>query len=239
MRLLLRLRDQLKRVLQAFDSVDKLIDYASQQHAFTDYLLKHVKEGQVWPLLTTREDADAFLNYIIEPFHLTIKDTHILELGPGHGYFLEAVRDRGGTAEFIDYNPYIVAYNRLRGFRGYEHDWFGFETLPLLKREYDLVFSKGAINADRVNRWIGESSASVWHHWLRQVEKCITVDGFFFLCPTFDRDANGDHVCLDPEGFQQSPFSQVLMHRGYTSMFVRGFNHRLRFPSTFWWQQHH
>ena len=238
MRLLLRLRDQLRRALQAFDSVDKLIDYASQQQAFTDYLLKHVKEGQVWPLLTTREDADAFLNYIAEAFHLTMKGTSVLELGPGHGYFLEAVRDRGGTADFIDYNPYLVAYNRLRGFHGYEHDWFGYETLPLLTRAYDLVFSKGAMNADRVNRWIAESGTKVWHDWLGQVEQRIAADGFFFLCPTFDRDSDGDHRCHDPAGFHQSPFTQVLMQRGYARVFVTGFNHRLRFPSTFWWQQH-
>ena len=237
MNVLLQLRHRLKQALDAIDRVDRLIDYASQQQAFTDYLLKHAKYQQVWPLLTTRRDADTFLNHIQHTLHICLLNANVLELGPGHGYFLDAVHDCGAHDEFIDYNPYLVAYNQLRGYVGYEHDWFDCEALPMLPVKYDVVFSKGALNADRVNRWIAESGRDVWHHWLRQVEKQIAMDGCFFLCPTFDPDADGDHTCLDHEGLLQSAFTEVLMQRGYTRMFVEGFNDRLRFPDTFWWRR--
>jgi len=154
-----------------------------------------------------------------------------IDLGPGRGDSLDIARENGAVAEFVDYDPYVVALNTLKGFKGYMLDYTVKGLTRLRPRKYDFILSKGSINADRFNR--KDPSLIPFPRWVRQVEDLASSDGRIVLCPTYDK-GDGSYACKDKDAFLQSMFTRTLLGNGYRIMFVEGFNDERGFPFTFY-----
>jgi len=150
---------------------------------------------------------------------------------------MDIAREEGAkTAEFVDYDPYLTAFNILRGYKGYLLDYLvGRGLTPLYPKQYDFILSKGSINADRVNR--KEVGLIPFPQWIQQVETLAAPNGQIIICPTFDKGTEtymgSYYVCKNPEAFKHSWFSQVLQDEGYEIIYIENFNNPKRFPFTF------
>lgn len=69
----------------------------------------------------------------------------VLELGPGHYEFCEAVRARGAVVEAVDIDPCVVELGRRRGFGVHSGDLVRLGELGL-PGPYDGLFCKGSYN---------------------------------------------------------------------------------------------
>jgi len=188
---------------------------------------------------STREAHRAIFTALISALNIDLKDASFLDLGPGYGDTLDLAREAGAkTVEFIDYDPYIMTFNILKGFKGYMFDYtFGKGLTQLYPRKYDVILSKGSINADQFNR--KEPRMIRFPEWIKQVENLANPNGQIIICPTFDKGTEmcegSYYVCKDPEAFRQSWFTKVLLDRGYEILYIEGFNKpKERFPFTFY-----
>lgn len=217
----------LNKLLKSFDNADELLEFA--------------REKSYHPYLShsgSRETIRDVFKSLYEALNIDFTDTSFLDLGPGYGDSLDlALKGGAKTVEFVEYNPYLMAFNILKGFRGYMLNYIvGNGLTPLYPRKYDVILSKGSINADRFNR--KEAGFIPLPKWIQQVEDLSAQNGHIIICPSFDRGTEmymgAYHVCKDPEAFKQSGFSQVLQDRGYEIIYVEKFNNPKRFPFTFY-----
>ena len=85
----------------------------------------------------TRSQTSDLLNYL----ELEVAGRRVADLGPGNGASSSALRARGAETYFVEKNPVLYAYRRLRGFHGRLGD---FLTEPLLP-ETDVLYVRGSI----------------------------------------------------------------------------------------------
>ena len=217
----------LNKLLNTFDNVDEFLDFTKKRGHYA--YLSH--SG-------SREKIRDVFESLYEALNIGFKDSSFLDLGPGYGDSLDLARERGAkTVEFVEYNPYLMAFNVLKGFRGYMLNYIvGNGLTPLYPKKYDVILSKGSINADRFNR--KEAGFISLPEWIKHVENLSSPSGHMIICPSFDRGTEtymgSYHVCKDPETFKQSWFSQVLQENGYKIIYVEKFNNPNRYLFTFY-----
>lgn len=217
----------LNKLLKSFDNVDEFLEFAGKK-GHSSYLSSS----------ESREKIRDVFKSLYEALNINFKDASFMDLGPGYGDSLDLARERGATTvEFVEYNPYLMAFNVLKGFRGYMLNYtVGNGLTPLYPKKYDVILSKGSINADRVNR--KEAGIIPFPKWIEQVENIAAPKGQIIICPTFDRGTEtymgSYHVCTNPEAFKHSWFSQVLKDKGYKIIYIENFNNPKRFPFTFY-----
>lgn len=125
-----------------------------------------------------------------------------------------------------------ILFNTLKGFKGYMFDYMADKALTLLyPQKYDVIISKGAINADNVNK----KNDSIFSTWVQQLENLSAPSGHTIICPTFDRgyDDERPYRCKDIDAFPISFFARVLLDNGYKIEFIKDFNDDV-FPFTFY-----
>jgi len=234
-RALLRLKlnqRHLNHLLSSFDNADGLLEYARKKgyHTYLSY----------------NRSKEAMLNgfkSLYKVLNIDFKNASFLDLGPGYGDSMDLALEMGAkTIEFVDYDPYIVAFNILKGYNGYLLNYLvGKGLTPLYPKKYDIILSKGSINADKFNR--KENGFIIFTKWIEQVENLATDNGQIIICPTFDRGEEvymgSYHVCKDPEAFKKSWFSQVLNDNRYEIRYIENFNNPLRYPFTFHKRMNH
>jgi hypothetical protein len=222
----------LNKFLNSFDNSDEFLEYIRKQ--FTRENRFHTYLSPTGSKETKRNSFKS----IFEALHIDFKNASFLDFGPGYGESMEIAREEGAkTVEFVDYDPYIAAFNILRGFKGYLLDYIvGRGLTPLYPNKYNVILSKGSINADRVNR--KEAGLIPFPNWLEQVENVAAQNGQIIICPAFDKGTEtyrgSYYVCTDPEAFKRSWFSQVLQDKGYEIIYIENFNNPKRFSFTFY-----
>ena len=137
---------------------------------------------------------------------------------------------------FADYDPYILAYNILKGYCAFHTDYYVEGVNRVLPKMYDVVVSRGSINADRFNR--EEPGILSFNAWLSQLEQCGNLA---IICPTFDQQKN---PCLDAYSpyqwipdltyYDESLVNQTFLKHGFKRTFIKGFNEpAVIFPYTY------
>lgn len=222
---------QLNKFLSTFDNADEFLEFARKKFEAKKFYHSYLSyEGpRDYSLMRAAYDG----------LYIDFKDSSFLELGPGYGGALEIAREAGAKRiDFVDYDPYITAFNILRGYGGYFIDYLvGRGLTPLYPNKYDIILSKGSINADKFNR--KESGFILFSEWIKQVENLSSPRGQIIICPTFDKGKETDdmgsyYVCKDLDAFRDSWFSKVLQGLGYEIIYVKYFNFPKRFPFTFY-----
>lgn len=222
---------------------------------WTQYQLTKISTPVEFVEFTKKHDYHKFLQYhesdrgamrqvflsICDHINLKFENRRFLELGPGWGDPLDIAVEKGAAvADFIDCDPYILKWNRLRGYTGYDINYMFPDGLePLLTtniQPYDIIYSKGSINADRMNR--GDKADVSFDLWIWQIEALANDGCDIIICPAFDRgDPSNPYICRDVEGLKKSWLTKTLLGLGYTILYIEGFNHPERFPITYYKKQ--
>ena len=183
---------------------------------------------------TGRNDYIALLDFL----NLNVYDKDVLELGPGWGDFLDLAKERGShSTSFVDYHPYYFHYCRLNGHQGYKNDYFSngaFKNVP--KRRYDLILSKGSINADRFERQFDGGFRKIsFSKWLDRLEDLARPNAMVIICPTYDLgfDMSKPYAYTDYPFGRRHMFEYLIScgYQIYTD--IKGFSHKDYFPFTF------
>jgi len=222
----------LNKFLYSFDDSAEFLEFARKK--FADEKRYHTYLSYTG----SRDSQRNSFKSLYEALSIDFIDASFLDLGPGYGESMDIVREGGATTvEFVDYDPYLTAFNILRGYKGYLLDYIvGRGLTPLYPKQYDIILSKGSINADRFNR--KEAGFIPFLKWIKQVETLAAPNGHIIICPTFDKGTEtymgSYYVCEDPDAFKHSWFSRVLQDEGYEIIYIENFNNPKRFPFTFY-----
>lgn len=199
-----------------------------------------------------RQGGRRITDRLVEHLKINFDGLRVLELGPGYGHLLDIAQERGARAiEFVDYDPYIYHFNRLKGCKGYFVNYYrpkGFSSL--LSNKYDFILSKGSINADFFNRIHAKHQQYnvlykfikgyiiTFDTWLEQLESMTALNGQVVITPGYDRGNDPErpdlYVCGDKDEFMDSRFSSLLRERGFNTIYIEGYNHPEMFPFTFY-----
>lgn len=169
---------------------------------------------------------------LFEALHIDLHSKRFLDLGPGSGESLDVAIDFGADcASFIDYDPYILAYNILKGYKVFHLDYL-VEGFTSITEKFDVIVSRGSINADRFNRC--ESGILPFGRWLCELKNLASSNGLIIVSPTFDKRPAPYGYIPDLTDFDESLVNQTFFWHGFSRTFVKGFNEPPEiFPFTF------
>jgi hypothetical protein len=184
------------------------------------------------------EERRAIFTALFNGLCIDLKNKSFLDLGPGSGESLDVAKELGAVdLAFADYDPYILGYNILKGYRAFHVDYMveGLKVIP----KFDVVVTRGSINADRFNR--KEVGVLPFDKWLRQLENLATSNGLIIVCPTFDKQSRPNLDGYSPyqwvpdlTDFDESLVNETFLKHGFKRGFVKGFNEPAEiFPFTF------
>ena len=172
----------------------------------------------------------------------------VIDIGPGTGDSLDVARDLGAAhTYFIDMEPFFCRYLTLKGHEGLKHNYYNWPDFSV-RREFDLVWTKGSINCEWVNdtsRWTGLKNRLRGFDFQRWVDALVRLTRRdVILVPAMGRRTEQIHDpelrlttyywCDDVEAYKNSYFSRTLVSAGFEMIEgVPGHNHPTAFPVTF------
>lgn len=177
--------------MKSMTTIQELTEYARKRDE--TYFLEHVEQWEDYlnrPRISRPHHYESLFNAL----GIDLKDKDVFELGPGWGALLEYARDsEAALIEFIDYNPYVYTYNRIRGFTGFIGDYFSKKAFQNVKDKYDVIVSRGSINLNRFERQYDGSALLIdFPDWLDRVESLCKKDGVVIISPTYDKGDDPD-----------------------------------------------
>jgi len=176
---------------------------------------------------------------VLDSVEIDLRGRSFLDIGPGYGSTLDIARERGASLiEFVDYNPFMFTFNRLKGFKGYNLDARRHLT-RLRSQTYDLIWLKGTFSADRlilVDRFPVLSCVR-WYPklggLLDQIEQLAAPSGQIVFCPHW-QPKNGEWIISD---IRKTSLYRTFEDRGYRSLpYIEGHNMGA-YPMTFYKRQ--
>jgi hypothetical protein len=218
------------RYRRALDRMTSMDQFTSLMDRLKDPIFKQYEQ---WDSIALRRQE---LRAVLERVGADIRGRSFLDIGPGFGSTLDAVRELGaGSVEFAEYNPFFYTYNRLRGFTGYPLDARK-ELGKLSSRKYDFLWIKQTFVADR---FMSQDRAFVGRVLVRypkleglldQLQSLAAAGGWVVFCPHWQSD-NGKRRVAD---VLQSPVARICRERGYEALrHVEGHNREPMSPITF------
>lgn len=218
--------------MASFTSMDELYAYAEKNNN-QRFITAIVKDQNVdgFILRTGPTEYIQMLSYL----DIDLTDKAVLELGPGWGEFLGLAESRGAKSiDFVDHNPYCFTYNRLLGYNGFKNDYCGlqaFREIPI--RKYDVILSRGSINADRFERDFFHKTGRKlgFQRWLNRLEFLAKDGADIIICPTYDAGWGGEY---EYQNIGRRKVFEWMAFRGYDVIEdIKKFNHSKCFPYVF------
>jgi hypothetical protein len=113
---------------------------------------------------------------------VSLRGQRVLELGPGHFEFCEAVRRRGGTAEALELDPVVAELGRRRGFRVWPGNLVDLPQLGL-DGPYEGLFCKGSSNPF----WF-HGREDALREYIAEMVRLVRANGWLWVvaCPYSD-----------------------------------------------------
>ncbi len=110
---------------------------------------------------------------------VSFRGNRVLELGPGHYEFCDAIRSRGATAEAIELDPPVAEIGRRRGHVVHQHDLRRLESFDA-GAPYDGLFGKGSNNPF----WFYPDEISL-ETYILKLRSLVRADGWIWIvsCP--------------------------------------------------------
>jgi hypothetical protein len=176
------------------------------------------------------------LAYFLDAVSINLEGARFLDVGPGYGSALDVARERGAiSAEFVDYDPFVFAFNRLKGHVGTRLD-VRRELANLAPRQYELVWLKATFNADRFIRRQRRGWQSPLDHYpdlerlILDVDKLIAPGGAAVFCPHW-ASSNGNRSI---QNVLDTSVATILERHEYRALPpITGHNFEPMYPITF------
>ena len=86
---------------------------------------------------------------VLDALGIDLCGKRFLDIGPGYGSALDVARERkAARADFVDYDPFVCTFNKLKGHSGHRLDVR--RNLSLLyPQKFDFIWLKATFSADR------------------------------------------------------------------------------------------
>jgi hypothetical protein len=174
---------------------------------------------------------------VLSAIGFDIRGKSFLDIGPGFGSTLDAVRQQGaGRVEFAEYNPLFFTYNRLKGFVGYSLD-VRTDLNRLGSQQYDVIWIKQTLVADRFcgERGLTTLARLVYRYprlssLLKELEALVRSGGVVIFCPHWTSSGGKRAI----PNVLNTPLARVFHECGYSAMpSVQGHNIEPVSPVTF------
>lgn len=212
----------------------------------TEAFLEFLADINYSPILqyyTARELHRQKYSELFDCLKIDFSDSCMLELGPAYANALDIARERGARlTACVDYDPYVVLINELKGHQSFKINHITEELSSLLPQKYDVILSRGSVQVcgfEKNDYWKNPAVLR-FEKWISLIESLASEKSHIILCPTFrkhDQQKNGiDHYCKDLSALRKSNFTELLLDRGYQILFFEknGFNNAVGFPITFY-----
>ena len=110
---------------------------------------------------------------------MNLAGQRVLELGPGHYEFCEAIRRRGVAAEVVELDPPVIELGRRRGFKVWPGNLTQLPSLPITPG-FDGLFCKGSNNPF----WFYGQEAAL-RHYIETMANLVRLGGWLWVvsCP--------------------------------------------------------
>lgn len=138
----------------------------------------------------SRRDVQA----VIDQLGLDLRGKSFFDIGPGYGSALDVARERGAIiVEHAEYNPFLFAFNRLKGFPGYQLD-VRRNLAKVPGGRYDVVWIKATYVADAFAFGRTAARRIIFRYpplerLLNQVDRLANRNGTIVFCPHWLSDA--------------------------------------------------
>jgi SAM-dependent methyltransferase len=180
---------------------------------------------------TSRRDIAAALDAL----SIDLRGARFLDIGPGYGSALDVARERGAAcSDFVDYDPFVCAFNNLKGHSGRRIDARR-GLSKLVPSRYEFIWMKATFSADRfVDRHQrGPGFLSLYPDLetiLSDLDRLIAPLGRVVFCPHW-ATRSGQRVVRD---VRDSSVAVCLQRRGYRALpWIDGHNQEPMYPITF------
>jgi hypothetical protein len=169
----------------------------------------------------------------LDALSVNLQGKRFLDIGPGYGSALDVARERGAAShDFVDYDPFVCTFNRLKGHSGQRLD-VRTELCRMDTGRYDFLWLKATFCADMF-------MAARWYHFhrryppldsiLNQVEGLRAHDGMVVFCPYWSNSGGRRHV----EDVMETSVVKTLLRHGYWVLpWIEGHNVEPMYPVSF------
>jgi hypothetical protein len=152
---------------------------------------------------------------LLNRFGLDLRGRTMLDVGPGFGSTIDSAKAQGAICEYVEYNPFFHAFNRLKGFAGYRLD-ARHQLHMLPRRKYDIVWVKQTFVGDRF--LYPDLMQRMWRYpkidrLLDQLEDLATDQGLVAFCPHWQFDSKT--MVRKIEDVWNTPIAHSLRRREY------------------------
>ncbi|MES2990220.1 MAG: class I SAM-dependent methyltransferase [Pseudomonadota bacterium] len=164
----------------------------------------------------SRKDVSA----VLDALSIDINGKRFLDVGPGYGSALDIARERGASAvEFVDYDPFVCAFNRIKGHTGWCTD-VRTKLSSIAPRQYDFIWLKATFSANRfIDRERGLGMLGFYLYpklesILTDVDRLLAPGGIAVFCPHWDFSGTQRRT---PD-VQNTPVTTALKQQGYLAL---------------------
>jgi SAM-dependent methyltransferase len=152
----------------------------------------------------------AEIEAVLKVLEIDVAGKAVLDIGPGHGESLDVFHEhKASEVHFIEYNPFFMAYNRLKGFCCGLHGNHFVKIRELPGDHYHFIWCRGSIRDDafRYFGWLYSVD-----RWLRQIERILAPGGLVVICPCWamkDGQRRQSNV-------RDAPLTRAMLKHGFT-----------------------
>ncbi len=173
---------------------------------------------------------------VLDALRLSMEGKTFFDVGPGYGAALDVAKVRGASGTyFVDYDPFMCTFNRLKGHRGVRLD-IRTELGRLAPKRFDFIWSKATFTVDRFlarenNPW--QSTFSKYPRLidlLRQLDALVAPGGVILFCPHWDYVDKERKI----KDVKHGAITEIFLQHGYEILpWIDGHNREPVYPITF------
>ncbi len=171
---------------------------------------------------------------VLDTLGIDLKGKSFLDIGPGYGSALDVARERNAArTEFVDYDPFVCAFNKLKGHFGQRLD-VRRNLSMLYPRKFDFIWLKATFSADRFlardSRLAIRSMYPRLEQILREIDALLAPGGTVVFCPHWQSAEGRRNV----EQVRDTPVATSLTQHGYRQLpWIENHNMEPLYPITF------
>jgi hypothetical protein len=186
---------------------------------------------EAWDPISRRD-----ISAVLDALAIDVGGQRFLDVGPGYGSALDVARERGASAvEFVDYDPFVCAFNRIKGHKGWCID-VRTKLSSISPRKYDFIWLKATFSANRfIDKDRGLGMLGFYRYpkletILADVDLLLAQGGSAVFCPHWDFSGN-QRVITD---VLDTPVTRSLEREGYAILsWISGHNMEPIYPISF------
>lgn len=173
---------------------------------------------------------------VLDTLSVELRGKTFLDIGPGYGSAMDIARERGADrVEFVDYDPFVCAFNRLKGHAGRRLD-VRRQLGRLCPQTYDFIWLKATFSADRFLALDKQGLLRRFKLYppladiLRDVDQLLAPGGTVAFCPHWDCASGRRRI----ENVRTTTVAATLAEHGYRTLpWIDGHNMEPFYPLSF------